>query len=236
MSQTESPTERSAAQEDPAVFRFRSVQNLTLLTGKRARDLAQMVENLRTVPGSVIYHHTHHYLEQHQHLSPEPPNDFAYWTTNVLLEQRLGEELAAIDVLRFSTIHDLRDALVDTIQRYLDAAENVRVAPPGQEFHFMRSVSFVLPTDVRATNLEEFRNALRRVSLSSIAYHMFDARLRLDHTDNDFSRWIEFGLGERELADALRNVDPYTHTEEGLRQRMIVLINRRLEQGNGRSA
>ena len=235
MAQTQ-PAIEKAAEKDVGVFKFCSRQNLTLLTGKRARDLAQMVENLRTVPGSVIYHHTHHYLEQHQHLSPEPPNDFAYWTSNVLLEQRLGEELAAIDVLRFSTIHDLRDALVETIQRFLDSAENVRLAPPGQEFHFMRSVSFVLPTDVRATNLKEFGEALEHVSLSSIAYHMFDARLRLDVGDNDFSRWLETALGEHELAAALRNIDPYTHTEEGLRQRMIVLVNQRLEQRDGRSA
>lgn len=217
-------------------FRFCSRAILTLLTGKRARDLAQLVEHLRDAPNSVIYHHTHHYLEQHQHLSPEPPNDFAYWITNVLLEQRLGEELAAIDVLRFSTINALRDALVGTIQRYLDSAENVRVAPPGQEFHFMRSVSFVLPTQVRAKNLAEFRDALEHISLSSIAYHMFDARLRLELADNDFSRWIETALGDHELAEELRNIDPYTHTEEGLRQRMIVLVSRRLEQGNGRIA
>ncbi|HUA33220.1 MAG TPA: DUF5752 family protein [Candidatus Binataceae bacterium] len=235
MAQGERSAEKAPA-KDAGVFKFCSRLNLTLLTGRRARDLAQMVENLRTVPGSVIYHHTHHYLEQHQHLSPEPPNDFAYWTTNVLLEQRLGEELAAIDVLRFSTIHDLRDALVETIQRFLDSADNVRVAPPGQEFHFMRSVSFVLPTDVRASNLKEFGEALKHVSLGSIAYHMFDARLRLDLADNDFSRWLETTLGERELAEALRNVDPYTHTEEGLRQRMIALVNRRLEQRDGRSA
>jgi hypothetical protein len=236
MSQSSSANDKRQAEPNLGIFRFCSRQNLTLLTGRRARDLAELVENLRTVPGSVIYHHTHHYLEQHQHLSPEPPNDFAYWTTNVLLEQRLGEELAAIDVLRFSTIHDLREALIETIQRFLDEAENVRLAPPGQEFHFMRSVSFVLPTEIRATNLTEFRDALGRVSLSSIDYHMFDARLRLDLADNDFSRWIETTLGERELAEAIRNIDPYTHTEEGLRQRMIALVSRRLEKRDGRSA
>src|SRR5262249_53106791 len=105
-----------------------------------------------------------------------------------------------------------------------------------QEFHFMRSVSFVLPTEVSARNLEEFRDALGRVSLSSIDYHMFDARLRLEQTDNDFSRWIETTLGEGELANLIRNVDPYTHTEEGLRQRLITLTDRYLEQHNGRSA
>ena len=38
---------------------------------------------------------------QHQYLSPEPPNDFAYWVSNVLQEDRLGEQLAAIDLIQF---------------------------------------------------------------------------------------------------------------------------------------
>ena len=62
------------------------------------------------------------------------------------------------------------------------------------EFHFMRSISFVLPAGVRAHNLREFRDALEQVSLNSIAFHMFDARLRLERGDNDFSRWLEIGL------------------------------------------
>lgn len=209
-------------------FEFLSRLNLTLLTGRRARDLAELAENLRSVPGSVIYHHTHHFLVQHQFLSPEPPNDFAYWVSNILLEERLGEELAAIDILRFGSIRDLRDALVSVIQNYLDRTSEVRAAPPGMEFHFMRSVSFVLPTGMRALDLGEFRDGLQHVSLSSISYHMYDARLRLELGDNDFSRWIERALANPELAASLRSIDPYTHTEEGLRRRMLLLIDRHL--------
>jgi hypothetical protein len=209
-------------------FEFQSRLNLTLLTGLRARDLAELVQHLRTVPGAVIYHHTHHFLVQHQFLSPEPPNDFAYWVTNILLEERLGEELAAIDVLRFDTIRALRDALVSVIESHLDLVGEVRAAPPGMEFHFMRSVSFVLPTGLKTYNLAEFRDALRKVSLSSISYHMFDARLRLERGDNDFSRWIERELGEKEVAAALRMLDPYTYTEEGLRRRIIGAVEKRL--------
>ncbi|MGH7779833.1 MAG: DUF5752 family protein [Candidatus Binataceae bacterium] len=209
-------------------FEFCSRLNLTLLTGRRARDLAEMAENLRSAPGSVIYHHTHHFLVQHQYLSPEPPNDFAYWVSNILLDRRLGEELAAIDVMRFTTIHDLREALVRIIEASLDRNSEVRAAPLGQEFHFMRSVSFVMPTGVRAADLREFRNALTYVSLSAISYHMFDARLRLEKLDNDFAAWVEGQLGEQGLAESLRTLDPYTQTEEGLRRRMINLIEQRL--------
>ncbi|MGH7813840.1 MAG: DUF5752 family protein [Candidatus Binataceae bacterium] len=211
-------------------FEFHSRLNLTLLTGKRARDLAELLENLRTVPGSVIYHHTHHFLVQHQFLSPEPPNDFAYWVSNILLEERLGEELAAIDLLRFRSIHDIRGAIAGVIEQYLEQNPEVRPAPPGMEFHFMRSVSFVLPTGLVAHNLREFRGALERISPAALSFHMFDARLRLERGDNDFSIWLEKAIGEPKLAAALRTLDPYTHTEEGLRRAMIALLDRRLAQ------
>lgn len=211
-------------------FAFESRLNLTLLTGRRAHDLAELVAQLRSAPGAVIYHHTHHFLVQHQFLSPEPPNDFAYWVTNILLEDRLGEELAAIDILRFNTLRALREALVEVIEAHLDKVSEVRAAPAGMEFHFMRSVSFILPTGLRAADLQEFHDALGRVSLSSLAYHMFDARLRLERGDNDFSRWIEQALNEPRLADELRTLDPYTHTEEGLRRRILTAIERRIAQ------
>ncbi len=224
------------AQHNPDQFEFRSLLNLTLLTGIRARDLAELVQHMRTVPGAVIYHHTHHFLVQHQYLSPEPPNDFAYWVSNILLEERLGEELAAVDVLRFRTVRDLRNALVQVIQGFLDRSSNLRTAPPGEEFHFMQSVSYVIPTGVKVANLAEFGHGLERVSLSSIAYHMFDARLRLEKGDNDFSRWIEQSLGDRQLADSFRKIDPYTFTQEGLRRRLLNLVGQRLkEDGSGRA-
>ena len=226
----------STAQHNPNQFEFRSLLNLTLLTGLRARDLAELVQHMRTVPGAVIYHHTHHFLVQHQFLSPEPPNDFAYWVSNILLEERLGEELAAVDLLRFPTLRDLRNALIHVIQEFLDRSSNLRTAPAGEEFHFMESVSYVIPTGVLASNLVEFQEGLKRISLSSIAYHMFDARLRLEQGDNDFSRWLEHAQGERQLADAFRKVDPYTHTWDGLRRRLLTMVSRRIEEsGNGRA-
>lgn len=100
-------------------FRFYSSLNLTLLTNRRASDLRELLAHLREVPGSVIYYHTHHSLVQHQYLSPEPPNDFAYWVTHDLQEPRLGEELAAIDTVQFRTIRALRERLIEVIERFL---------------------------------------------------------------------------------------------------------------------
>jgi len=217
-----------------APFRFFTRLTLTRLTGRRAVDLAEMLEHLRSVPGSVIFHHTHHFLVQHQHLSPEPPNDFAFWVTNVLQEDRLGERLAAIDTIQFPSLRELRERIIAVIEEYLEARHELRTAPPGEEFHFMDAVSFTFPTGHQARTLEEFAAELRQVGYPTIAYHLFEARLRVGADDNDFSRWLEQELGERELAQAIRRLDPYTHTMEGLRQRLLALIARRVPAEAGR--
>ncbi len=212
-----------------APFEFSTRLTLTKLTGRRASDLAGLLEHLRAVPLSVVFHHTHHFLVQHQHLNPEPPNDFAYWVTNVLQESWLGERLAAIDTVQFAHLRDLRARLVQVIESYLEQTRELRVAPAGEEFHFMDAVSFTFPTRHRASSLAEFAEQLRGVGAASIGFHLFEARLRVERDDNDFSRWLEDQLGERELADAIRRLDPYTITTEGLRQRLLGLIAGRLE-------
>lgn len=205
-------------------FLFQTRLTLTKLTGRRAADLAELLEHLRVVPLSVVFHHTHHFLVQHQHLSPEPPNDFAFWVTNVLQEDRLGERLAAIDTVQFAHLRQLRDRLVAVVAEFLDAEAALRTAPPGEEFHFMDAVSFVVPTHHGAATLGEFADALERVGPATIAYHLFESRLRIGAEANDFSRWLEGELGEAELAAAIRRLDPYTHTMEGLRRRLVDLV------------
>lgn len=213
----------------PSAFEFWTRLTLTKLTGRQASDLASLLEHLRVVPLSVVFHHTHHFLVQHQHLNPEPPNDFAYWVTNVLQESWLGERLAAIDTVQFAHLRDLRERLVQVIEAYLERTRELRVAPLGEEFHFMDAVSFTLPTRHRAATLAEFAEQLKLVGVASIGFHVFEARLRVESDDNDFSRWLQEELGERELAEAIRRLDPYTITTEGLRQRLLGLIAKCLE-------
>jgi len=209
-------------------FHFWTRLTLTKLTGRRAVDLAELVEHLRVVPLSVVFQHTHHFLVQHQYLSPEPPNDFAFWVTNVLQEDELGERLAAIDTVSFDHLRELRDRIMAVIEGYLEPRQALRTAPAGEEFHFMDAVSFLLPTRHRAASLAEFAEALGMVGGASIAYHLFESRLRNGGQENDFSRWLEGELGERELAAAVRGLDPYSYTADGLRHRLTGMITQRL--------
>jgi hypothetical protein len=206
-------------------FQFRTKVDQTILLGKMARNIPTLLENLRTVPDSSVYYHTHRFLQQHHYLSPEPPNDFAYWVTEVLNDQILGEQLSSVDTVQFRNIGDLRGKFVSLMETRVAGGEPLGDCPKGQEFHFMAAHTFVLPTSYEAHSLKEFGELLGLVSVNSLYYHMFDAKLRLERDENDFSRWFE-GIGQADLAREVRNLDPYTYTLEGLRKRIMVLVKK----------
>jgi hypothetical protein len=209
-------------------FRFGTLWSMVELTGLFARDFKELACHLKTVPGSVIYYHTHHYLKQHQSLSPEPPNDFAYWATQVLGETSLGERLASIDTIRYSSIRALREKIISVIESDLQSTKDMRRAPEGQEFCFMKSRSFIVPTPYEVWDLREFASAISKVSVLSLYHHMFEARLRLGRGTNDFSNWLENELDEKSLALSISRLDPYTQTLENLRAQILKLTKMRL--------
>ncbi|MBP7215893.1 MAG: hypothetical protein KBA46_01270 [Candidatus Omnitrophica bacterium] len=212
-------------------FRFCTRLHLTELTGLRATTLSQLLELIKTVPGSCVYHHTHRFLQQHQYLSPEPPNDFAYWVTEVLREDELGEQLASIDTVQYTTIRALREKIIETIDTYLKERPmaKLRFARQEEEFYFIKSVSFVMPTNYVATDLRTFVDILKKITIDSIYFHIFEARLRLEKGDNDFSNWIGTSLGDQALAQQISRLDPYTSTLDDLRNKLISIIERRLQ-------
>lgn len=218
-------------------FRFYTRLHLSGLTGLRASTLNQLLSLTKEVPGSCIYHHTHRFLQQHQYLSPEPPNDFAYWVTDVLGEDELGEKLASIDTIQFNTIRALRERIVETIESYLknNPLAKMKFSHEGDEFYFIKSVSFVLPTNYVVYDLNEFVDVLTKITIDSIYFHIFEARLRLEKANNDFSNWIESSLGDKELADAINKLDPYTYTIEDLRKTMLKIIKRRIARYDGKN-
>jgi hypothetical protein len=196
----------------------------------RATTLGQLLALIKEVPGSCIYHHTHRFLQQHQYLSPEPPNDFAYWVTDILGEDELGERLASIDTMQYSTIRDLRVKIASTIENYLNdnPLAKLKFARSQEEFHFIKSVSFILPTNYAAYDLKEFAEVLKKITIDSIYFHIFEARLRLEKPTNDFSCWIENSLGDKELANNISGFDPYTRTLEDLRNKIIQIVERKI--------
>lgn len=209
-------------------FRFVDQVHLKELTGIKAGNLKGLVDILRNAPDSIVHYHTHHFLEEHHYLTPEPANDFAAWATDVLGEEILGEKLASIDILEFPTMSALRDRIVNLIDKHLSSGQEMRKAPEGKDFYFIKWVSIVLPTSRVARDLKEFREALGTLSLGSLYFHIIESRLRTGKMSNDFSVWLADSLGERELAETAAKLDPYTYTLEGVRSQLINLATKRI--------
>jgi len=211
-------------------FRFFTRLHLSELTGLKAHDIEELAVLVKTVPGSCIYYHTHRFLQQHQYLSPEPPNDFAHWASEMLGEKELGEKLASIDTVQYATIRSLRDKISETIDRYIAMHPKSRngYVHEGDEFHFIKAISFVLPTSYSAKNLEEFVSVLEKITVDSIYFHIFEARLRVEKGGNDFSQWIKASFGDEDIARDISRLDPYTYTMENLRKKLIATIKRKI--------
>ncbi|HDN85779.1 MAG: hypothetical protein DRP81_01390 [Candidatus Omnitrophota bacterium] len=205
-------------------FHFHTRVTQIELLGYTARNIKELYQGIKKVPPSSIYHHTHRYLEQHRYFSPEHPNDFSYWITNSLGLRKLGEKIASVDIFQFSDIEDLRKEFLIILDDYLKTTSALRGCLSGEEFRFLSSKIFILPTPFKAHNLEEFSFYLKKVTVHSLYFHIFEARVRLKKADNDFSCWLR-DLGYKELAEKISKIDPYTHTLEGLRQKIINFVS-----------
>lgn len=212
-------------------FKFSTRLHLSELTGLCASTLGQLLTLINEVPGSCIYHHTHRFLQQHLYLSPEPPNDFAYWVSEMLGEDELGERLLSIDTIHFNTIRSLREKIIQTIEDYLkkNPSAKLKFSRTGEEFYFIKSISFIIPTKYVANDLKEFKEIISKITIDSIYFHIFEARLRLERDTNDFSHWIETSIGDKKLADEISRLDPYTYTLEELRRIIIKKIDDRIK-------
>lgn len=210
-------------------FHFYTRLHIKELTGLKAKNLSELVNILKEVPDSVVYYHTHNFIEEYQYLIPQPANEFALWVSDVIGDEILAEKLSNIDTFEFSTIGELRERIIAVINDGLSTGGDRRTAFEGREFHFIKSVSVVLTTPYIAHDLREFVEALRKVSINSLYFHIFESRLRLHRGVNDFSIWFQDSLDERELADKIAALDPYNYTIEDLRSIIIHLIEERIK-------
>jgi hypothetical protein len=206
-------------------FVFHTERRMVMLTGRSARNLTELLDHIRQVSGSSIFYHTHHQYLSHHFEKPVFHSDFSSWVSLALLEEALAEKLVAIDILSFSSIRDLREAIINTIEAYLaEIGGRQQNCPPGQEFHFCESKSFIMPSGLVAWDIPDFFAKLPKVANTSLYFHFFEARLRLERPTNDFSSWLCY-RGAEGMAQAIDRLNPYQMTMEELREEIIKLGN-----------
>jgi hypothetical protein len=121
---------------------FTSSLSLEKRPGSRLK-VTELV-NILKVPDGAIYYHTHQFLQEHNYLIPEPPNDFAVWVAASLGDDVLGERLANVNPFSFQDLAGVRGKLVNIIEEHLGQYSNHREAMEGNEFYFEVSDLFFI--------------------------------------------------------------------------------------------
>jgi len=207
------------------IFKFYTRLNQIRLLDAKAKNIVELLENIKMVSGSSIYYHTHRFLVKHHFLKTGPVNDFAYWVEEFLNENELAEKLGSIYITEFSTIKALRNFFILKIEEYLNSKPKINNVPVEKEFHFMSCRTFIIPTPYYAESIKDFKEKLNLVSIYSIYFHLFEARLRLERKDNDFSIWLR-DKGYKDAAEKISQLDPYTETLSTIREKIIKIIEK----------
>ncbi len=211
-------------------FEFKGCIEIRELLGKKADDELKLLELIEEVPTDSIYYHMHSYFLRHRYVTGPYPNDFANWAALQVRDSILGEQLASVTSGRFKTLEDIRLELIDIIDKHLSTLHTIPYIGYGQPFYFMKSKIIEIPTCVRVTTFDEFKEALRTVDVSAIYNHVFEARLRIRKGKSDFSLWLEEALGRQELASKIELLDSYMYSLEGLRNKLVELCDKESEQ------
>jgi len=211
-------------------FMFWDCVQLIELTNRKATDLHDLLEGIKEVPPNSIFLHMHQSFLKYHFVHPEYNNDFSEWLSRKLGDDILAEKLSELDPFEYTSIEDLRKTIIQIMEEHTCNGLACGKVAKGEEFYFDQSITLETLTDIKAGNLVEFKECLKKIPLSSIYYHIFEARLRLEKKSDDFSYWIEDSLGLPELAQKIQQMDPYVLSLEDIRKELINMADSYVSQ------
>ena len=211
--------------ENVPVFAVKDCALITIATGRKAINLAELRDNLQVVSPDSIYHHFWGGLLVPRFEEREFHNDFAGWVRHSLREPELAERLAAVDPGETHDQETLRQELIDIIDERMDENESSRWMPAARQFEFLRGQLVIFDTKRRLGQPADLATQVPEMSTGSIFYHFIDARSRVPEHCDDFRFWLN-GCGEeyKELCTRLAAIDPFFSSLSQIRQELAELF------------
>jgi hypothetical protein len=210
------------------VFQFSSSATLEQLTGRKAFNLDDLLGIMKTCSDSSIFYHTFSAFRKMRQAQIPFNSDFAIWVAQQLNEAGLAERLRAVDLTEQVTIQSLRFNLIQIIEAYKVEKPNSFSKTADEPFYLYDVMRMVYLTDKFAYDLESLRDVLKGISIYSIYYHFIESRLYARRRTDDLTIWIETELNLPALANRIRRIDITVYTMEGLRSKLLELINAHL--------
>jgi len=190
-------------------------------TGRSCANLRELLAAIATAHERVIEHHMMRCaLEDHFELN-EFPNDFARWCWDSLGDHSLAERLALVDPYRFPNTDALRSALVATIENHVWGLPSIPWSRPGLELHLVESELIAYDTQERFTTIGGLLEAIPKLSIRSLFFHVHEARRRTGGESDDFSFWLAGEGADPELVARIRQVDFHYLNLNQLREALL---------------
>jgi hypothetical protein len=178
-------------------------------TGRVCINLRELLDVIRTVPDAVLEHHMMRCaLEDHFELH-EFPNDLARWCWDALGDHVLGEQVGLVDPYLQASTGALRSLLVNIIEDRLWGLDRAPWCRSGMELHLVESRLMAYDTGERIFTPAALQEAIQRMPLRSLFFHVHEGWRRTMGRSDDFSLWLEKTGAEASLVARLRAIDFY---------------------------
>jgi len=218
-------------------FAVKDCALIAIATGREARTLRELQNQLELVDASSIYYHFWGGLLRPGFEERQYHNDFAEWVRHELNDSVLAERLAVIDPSDYADLEGLRVELLELIGERLDESEVPAWSRRDRQFQLIRSQIVVFDTHVSFERPAQLAEAVKTLSTSSVFYHFIDARRRLADSSDDFRSWLAGLSGYEELIAQLAHVDPYFVTLTELKDQLAAMFAAYFEEvGHDRTA
>lgn len=215
-----------------SVFQFLSSASLEKLTGRKADNLEDLLNLIKTCPDSSIFYHTFSAFRKMREVKVPYNSDFAIWVSVELNEKDLAEKLMAIDLSEYDTVKSLKERLIEIIESHRVQKPAAFEKRADEPFYLYDVIRIVYVTDKFAYDLKSFRELLENISIDSLYFHFIESRLNTHLLTDDFSTWIEKSLNMPELANMIRKIDINVYTLEELNSRIVELIDQHQKGSN----
>ncbi len=206
-------------------FAVRDCALVAIATGKKAQNLRELKDQLLVIHPASVYNHFWGGLLKPRFDDPQFNNDFAIWSHYKLNDDVLAERLAVIDPTDFDDLEDLRQEVVEVIEHRLEEIQHPTWVSSDSQFHFIRSQIVVFDTGWRIEAPEHLPGLVPKMSVSTIFYHVIDARRRYPKGIDDFVAWIgSFGDRYKDDCKRLASIDPYFMTLTDLKRKLVAVL------------
>lgn len=211
---------RADAEAEPH-FLVKDCALVALATGRKARLLQELRDELRHIDTACVYHHFWGAMLQPRFDEREYNNDFAAWVRHSMHEPVLAERLAALSPGAFTDLEGLRREVIDLIDARIDEAEQLAWPAGSEPFEFIRSQIVVFDTNRRLQRPADLVQLRETFSPGSVFYHFIDARSRTADRADDFSDWLAaWGEEFTPLRARLMSIDPFFGSLGELREQL----------------